>query len=303
MIYQQFQNNLYNLLNKDISNIAIAVSGGSDSIALLMLTHHWAKKNNVNLTIISVDHNLRRESKVENEYIKNISHKLGYKHYILDFNHQNNFSNLQARAREARYQLMTELCLKLDILTLLTAHHLDDNIETMLMHFFRGTGIAGLKGMPLRNGKLVRPLLSVPRNIIKEFANSQNLTWVEDSSNDSDDYTRNFFRNRLIPSLIPVLPEIHMNLEKNLHRFSEAYDLYYQAVEFHKKKLLRPNGNEIHIPILLLKKTNPLQTIIYEIIKEYGFSPPQSEELIWLMDSVNGKSIISISHRVIINRR
>ena len=157
--------------------------------------------------------------------------------------------------------------------------------------------------MPVRNGNLIRPFLSVSRSMLKEFATTQNLTWVEDSSNASDHYTRNFFRNQLIPSLIPIFPEIHMNLEENLHRFSEGFVLYRHAVESYKKKLLKPNGDEIHIPILLLKKTVPLQTIVYEIIKEYGFSPVQSDELIRLMDSVNGKYIISNSHRIIKNRR
>ena len=95
----------------------------------------------------------------------------------------------------------------------------------------------------------------------------------------------------------------HSNLEKNLHRFSEADILYQQAIALHKKKLLKPNGSEIHIPILLLKKAIPIQTIIYEIIKEYGFSSAQTEELIKLMDSTNGKYISGSSHRIIKNRR
>jgi tRNA(Ile)-lysidine synthase len=125
---------------------------------------------------------------------------------------------------------------------------------------------------------------------------------VEDSSNVSDDYTRNYFRNQLIPSLRNIYPEINSNLEKNLLRFSEASVLYQQAIGLHKKKLFKLNGSEIHIPILLLKKAIPVHTIIYEIIKEYGFSPAQTEELIKLMDSTNGKYIFSSSHRIIKNR-
>lgn len=247
------------------------------------------------------------ESERDEQFVRNLTDHYKKTFYIKKFDTKKYAElqkcSIQVAARDLRYKWFDALISDGSFKYVFTAHHLDDNIETMLMHFFRGTGIAGLKGMPLRNGNLVRPLLSVPRNIIKEFADSQNLTWVEDSSNASDDYTRNFFRNQLIPSLIPVFPEIHVNLEKNLRRFSDAYDLYFQAVEFYKKKLLKPNGVEIHIPILLLKKTDPLQTIVYEIIKHYGFSPPQSEELIRLMDSVNGKYIISSSHRIIKNRR
>ncbi|KAJ6644888.1 ATP-dependent zinc metalloprotease FtsH [Pseudolycoriella hygida] len=83
--------------------VALAVSGGSDSVALLMLTHRWAKASNVNLVVISIDHHLRQESKLENEYVRALSHKLGYEHHQLHFDHQNNFANLQARAREAHF--------------------------------------------------------------------------------------------------------------------------------------------------------------------------------------------------------
>jgi tRNA(Ile)-lysidine synthase len=249
------------------------------------------------------------ESERDEQFVRNLTDHYKKTFYIKKFDTKKYAElqkcSIQVAARDLRYKWFDALISDPpgSFKFVFTAHHLDDNLETMLMHFFRGTGMAGLKGMPIKNGNLVRPLLSVPKSIIKEFANSQDLRWVEDSSNASDDYTRNFFRNRLIPTLIPVFPEIHMNLEKNLHRFSEAYDLYHQAVERHKKRLLKPNGSEIHIPILLLRKTSPLQTIVYEIIKDYGFSSPQSEELIRLMDSVNGKYIISNSHRIIKNRR
>jgi tRNA(Ile)-lysidine synthase len=286
--------------------ILLAVSGGMDSVVLTSC----ASMLDLDFGIAHVNFQLRgEESERDEQFVRNLADHYKKTFYVKKFDTEKYAElqkcSIQVAARDLRYKWFDALISdhRDSFKFIFTAHHLDDNIETMLMHFFRGTGIAGLKGMPLRNGNLVRPLLSVPRNIIKEFANSQDLKWVEDSSNASDDYTRNFFRNRLIPSLIPVFPEIHMNLEKNLHRFSEAYDLYRQSVEFHKKKLLKTNGDEIHIPIMLLKKTNPLQTIIYEIIKEYGFSPPQSEELIRLMDSLNGKYITSSSHRIIKNRR
>ncbi|HSZ34205.1 MAG TPA: tRNA lysidine(34) synthetase TilS [Puia sp.] len=286
--------------------ILLAVSGGMDSVVLTSC----ASILDLDFGIAHANFQLRgEESERDEQFVRDLAGHYGKTFYVKKFDTKKYAElqkcSIQVAARNLRYKWFDALMSDHPNLFrfVFTAHHLDDNIETMLMHFFRGTGIAGLKGMPIRKGNLVRPLLSIPKSVIMEFAYSQNLTWVEDSSNASDDYTRNFFRNRLIPSLTPVYPEILMNLEKNLHRFSEAYDLYHQAVEFHKKKLLKANGDEVHIPILLLKKTNPLQTIIYEIIKDYGFSPPQSEELIRLMDSVNGKYLISSSHRIIKNRR
>lgn len=100
MLYEKFEYNINNLIgNFGLSKIAVAVSGGSDSVALLYLANIWAEKNNIELFVISVDHNLRAQSKQETHYIQNISNSLNRKHYSLSFDHQNNFSNLQERAR------------------------------------------------------------------------------------------------------------------------------------------------------------------------------------------------------------
>jgi tRNA(Ile)-lysidine synthase len=172
----------------------------------------------------------------------------------------------------------------------------------MLMHFFRGTGIAGLRAMQEKQGKLIRPLLNFSRADIKSFAGEQKLSWVEDSSNETDKYTRNYFRNKLIPEIEKVFPEAWHNLGGNLRRFAEVEVLYRQAVEQHKKKLMKKVGEETHIPILLLKKTEPLTTVLFEILQEFGFSSAQVEDCLNLTESSNGKYISGNTHRIIKNR-
>ena len=186
---------------------------------------------------------------------------------------------------------------------IMTGHHLDDNIETMLMHFFRGSGITGISGMPVKNNHIVRPLLSIPRSDIKSYAEYQSLSWVEDSSNRKEEYTRNYFRNHLIPSIQQIFPEVHKNLQNNLWRFSETKELFERAITQLKKKLLSHHGAEAHIPIELLRKQGALKTILFELLKEYHFKPAQLDEIIGLMDSTNGKYISSTSHRIIRNRK
>ncbi|MCC8417072.1 MAG: tRNA lysidine(34) synthetase TilS [Rickettsia endosymbiont of Bryobia graminum] len=252
MIYQQFQNNLYHLLDKNITNIAIAVSGGSDSVALLMLAHKWAKDNNVNLIVISIDHNLRQESKIENRYIKNISHKLGYKHYILDFDHQNNFSNLQARARQARYQLMTKLCLKLDVLTLLTAHHLDDYIENYCMRLEKKSSIFGLSNSNINwynNIRIIRPFFNISKQLLVDYLIENNIKWFEDKSNLSDKYTRNVIRKKLtteeiykkdtiINQLYTINNQVNENLQPEfiscIPESARIFDLGFSIIDLSK---------------------------------------------------------------------
>jgi tRNA(Ile)-lysidine synthase len=302
----EFQHSIYRLGVTKNDRILVAVSGGMDSAVL----SECCSLTDLDFGIAHANFQLRgAESERDELFVRHLALKYNKTFFTKKFETkkfaEKERCSIQVAARILRYEWFRTLMGKdkESFQFLFTAHHLDDNIETMLMHFFRGTGIAGLTGMPQKNEELIRPLLNISKIRLKDFATSQNLDWVEDSSNASDDYTRNYFRNQLIPSLSNIFPEIHINLVKNLHRFSEASILYQQAIALHKKKLLKPIGSEIHIPILLLKKAIPIQTIIYEIIKEYGFSSAQTEELIKLMDSTNGKYISGSSHRIIKNRR
>ncbi|WP_315814897.1 tRNA lysidine(34) synthetase TilS [Paraflavitalea speifideaquila] len=185
---------------------------------------------------------------------------------------------------------------------IVTAHHLDDNIETVLMKFFKGTGVAGLRGILPKQGKIVRPLLFARKEELVQFATGRQLAWVEDSSNAQDKYARNYLRNQVIPLLQNIYPEVVNNLAGNINRFRDVEVLYHQSVEGHLKKLLEYKGNEIHIPVLKLKKANPLPTLVYEIGKPYGFTAAQIPDMIHLLESESGRYVASGSHRMIRNR-
>src|SRR6185312_9375790 len=172
-----------------------------------------------------------------------------------------------------------------------------------LMNFFKGTGIKGLQGILPKQGKIIRPLLFAKKLEIVSFAKENNLSFVEDSSNLSDKYTRNYFRNQLIPSIQKVFPEVEENLLHNIERFKDAEMLYQQAVDLHKKKLLELKGKEIHVPVLKLLKAEPLSTIVYEIIKEYGFTAHQTDEVLHLLKSGSGKYVSSSTHKIIKDRK
>jgi tRNA(Ile)-lysidine synthase len=216
-------------------------------------------------------------------------------------------------ARELRYKWFEEVASSPDSYReqeagsgnepwIVTAHHANDNIETLLMNFFKGTGIKGLQGILPRQGNIIRPLLFAKKEEILQFARENNLSFVEDSSNISDKYTRNYFRHQLIPALQKVFPQVQENLLNNIDRYREIEILYSQSVVLHKKKLLETKGNEVHIPVLKLLKVEPLKTILYEIIKDYGFTAHQTEEVSFLLKSESGKYISSATHKIIKNR-
>jgi tRNA(Ile)-lysidine synthase len=170
------------------------------------------------------------------------------------------------------------------------------------MNFFKGTGISGLRGIEPKHDKIIRPLLFASKHDIIEYANDQRLQWVNDSSNDETKYTRNFFRHEIIPAIEKVYPDVKKNLAANIERSTEAELLYRQAIEAHKKKLLEYKGSEVHIPVLKLAKIEPLKSIVYEIIKNYGFSSNQVDEVVKLLSSESGKYMVSASHRILRNR-
>lgn len=205
---------------------------------------------------------------------------------------------IQVAARELRYEWFASLTPGL----IVTAHHLDDNIETLLMNFFKGTGIAGLHGILPRQGKIVRPLLFARKEELATYAAERQLSWVEDSSNASDKYSRNYVRHQLMPVLQKLYPGVEQQLAANINRFREIEILYRQSIDLHKKKLLEARGAEWHIPVLKLQKTVPLATVLYEIIREFGFSPRQTDEVMALLDSSSGKYVQSSTHRIIRNR-
>jgi tRNA(Ile)-lysidine synthase len=285
--------------------LLLTVSGGLDSVVLTECCY----RSGFEFGIAHANFQLRgEESTRDEEFVKALAAKYG-KSFLSKKMSAEEYAgqaavSIQVAARELRYRWFKEI-LERDpahYRFILTAHHLDDNIETMLMHFFRGTGIAGLRGMPAKQGTLIRPLLGFPKSALRSFAEDQQLSWVEDSSNESDKYTRNYFRNRLIPEVETVFPEVRHNLKANLRRFAEVEALYLQAIQQHKKKLMNRVGEEVHIPVLLLKKTQPLHTILFELIQGFGFSAAQVEECLKLVDSSNGKYISSNTHRIIKNR-
>ena len=285
--------------------LLLAVSGGVDSVVLT----YCCAKIGLDFAIAHANFQLRGpESDRDEDFVRLLAEKFKKPFLVRKFDTavyaKNKKFSIQVAARELRYNWFNGFLGSeqgsYDFL--LTAHHSDDNIETLLMHFFRGTGIAGLQGIPEKKERIIRPMLFTSKSDLKSFAIKNHLDWMEDSSNATVDYTRNYFRNQLIPSLEVVYPDLLQNLGNNISRFKEAGILYEQAILQHKKKLLHISGSEIHIPILKLKKTIPLKSVCFEMIKEYHFSASQTDEFIHLLDSTNGKYISSPSHRIIKNR-
>lgn len=278
--------------------LIIAVSGGIDSVVLCEL----CQQTGYDFIIAHCNFKLRgKESERDEQFVRELGKKYGVEVLVQQFDTNKytaeNKLSTQEAARELRYNWFAELVRSNNPTPdgrnfLLTAHHADDNNETVLMNFFRGTGLHGLTGIPAKNGYIRRPLLNFSKEELLEFAYQSKLDFVEDSSNQSSKYTRNFFRNELIPSISQVYPQVKNNLQDNIFRFKEIEKLYKFSVGEIKQKLCKYKGSEIHIPVKQLLQYNN-RALIYEIICEYGFTEKQVDETIKLAASNSGKYIES----------
>ena len=286
MITQEiFNSNLDFLLPEKPSHIAVAVSGGADSMALTLLTNNWAKARKVKLTAITVDHNLRPESKFEAETVHKWCKKYKINHTILTYTGVIPTSNIEAVAREYRYELLTNYMKDKSINYLLIAHNQDEQRETFFLNLARGSGVYGLCGMPTiseRMGiKIIRPMLNFTKQEIKEYLNSIQQEWIEDPSNSDTKYKRVRIRN--LKKLIDTLGLSNARLSdtmKNMERVRNSIEFFVsecieKAVISNGSKLVLDTEKFLYYPSEICLRT------LAKLIKDFTNSdyPPRFESI------------------------
>ena len=281
-------------------HFVLAVSGGADSVALA----HLLKGAGINFEIAHCNFKLRgAESDRDEAFVKNLAVSIDVpfscKHFDTEAYAATNKISIQEAARDLRYAWFATFNT-----IVITAHHANDNIETVFMHLCRGTGIAGLTGIePYKvNERLLRPLLIFHKQEIIDYAKEAGIAFVEDSSNASDKYTRNFFRHQVLPAVQEVYPQAEHNILHTIKHLREVSEVYKAAMQKIVSKLQFINGNEIHIPVLMWQKAKPLGTITFEMLYPYGFTAAQMPEAIKLLHAHNGAVLMSSTHRLIKNR-
>jgi len=186
------------------NQFAIAVSGGADSMALCLLADLWAKAQGRQVIALTVDHGLRDKAAAEAQTVADWLAAHGISHHVLPWQGDKPATGIQAAAREARYALMAEWCRDNGITAIMTAHHLEDQVETFLLRAERGSGLDGLACMAAETAlsgiKLVRPLLPVSKFRLRETLSAMNQDWIEDPSNQNPAYRRTKMR-KLVTAL------------------------------------------------------------------------------------------------------
>jgi len=254
---------------KDIKNtlpkeekIIVATSGGPDSMCLLNIL----KDNKYDIVCAHVNHNLREESKEEAKMVEDYCKK---NKIIFEFTEIKGYKgNTENYAREERYKFFEKLIDKYNSKYLLTAHHGDDLVETILMRISRGTDITGLKGFTKitdrKNYKIYRPLIIVTKEDILKYLKNKNIKYALDRTNEEDTYTRNRFRKYILK---PLKKE-NKNIHKNFIKLSNQVEEYERHIKNEKEKIINNIYNENIINLKELNKEDELMqtAIIYTIL-------------------------------------
>lgn len=230
----------YEELLKDQAIIAVAVSGGGDSMGLAHILSRWCSKNNRQLHVLTVNHNLRPEAKEEAKQVEQwVNNWPSTVHYTLNWNHEDKpETRLQEEARNARYQLLEQHCVTHNIKCLFIAHHQDDQFETFIIRLTSGSGLKGLAAMPnctetSMGVYKVRPLLAYSHDEILEYCRTHDLKWIEDPSNHNDDFKR--VRVRKAASFLEQEGLSTKRIERLTHRLNRAD----RALEHYKYEALQ----------------------------------------------------------------
>ena len=275
-------------------NFLIAVSGGVDSMVLADLF----LKNNLNFSIAHCNFKLRsKESDTDHDFVKKWSLKHKIHCHSNEFNTvkfcKKNKMGIQEGARKLRYDWFDELLSKYDFDYLVTAHHLDDQIETYLINSSRGSGIKGLLGIVSSTKKFFRPLLDVLKIDILNYAKLNSIDYREDSSNSNDDYQRNMIRNSILPRFKEFDDNVMLKFKTTINNLYSTKIFVDQVIEDTKNELFQIDSKSIKVNIEMLMQKKPLEFYVHNLFYEFGFN---YKEVIKIFNSDSGRLILSTTH-------
>lgn len=281
--------------------LLLTVSGGIDSVVLV----HLCKKIQLEIGVAHCNFQLRDTESDEDElFVQELCTQYNIPIFIQKFSTsdyavQRKLST-QLAARELRYNWFNEIIENNNYDYIVTAHHLDDQIETFLINLTRGTGLEGLTGIPEQNDKIIRPLLIFSRNEIENFANKNQIDWREDSSNASDKYLRNKIRHAVVPVLKQLNPSFLTSFQETLNHLKQSVELVEDVTAIMYERIVTQLDNKIQINIEELLKLKNYKSYLYQWLKEYGFTA--WDDIYNLPHTQSGKQVFSNSYILLKDR-
>lgn len=297
----------HSLLQKK-SKYIVALSGGADSVALLLIL----LSQGYNVEAAHCNFHLRGdESNRDEKFVTELCHEKNVKLHLAHFDtisySQLHKVSIEMAARHLRYSYFEQLSKDIGASGVCVAHHRDDSVETVLINLIRGTGLHGLTGIHPQNGNILRPLLCVSRDEIETFLNSVNQLYVTDSTNLKDDFIRNKIRLNIIPALREINPSISESIQNTSERIYDAIGIFDKSLESAIKRVSVLNSDGIVINTDDLLKEPSSEYILFTILRNYNFSPAMVKQIYEVIHSDNkdkcGKYFESSTHLLVFDRK
>lgn len=298
---------LHYIQQKDLivphQKVLLAISGGMDSMVMLRLFH----QSGIAFEIAHCNFGLRGvESDLDQQLVLETAKKLGiivhHKRFDTKGYAQSNGLSIQMAARELRYSWFETLRNNRNLDLIATAHHQDDHTETVLINIIRGSGIKGLQGILPTRDQLIRPMLFATRADIERYAKDNNLVYREDASNADTKYLRNKIRHQLISLCKEINPSFNQSIQRLSDIALESQLFLTHYIKLIRQDILHQEGDLLYLSIEKLKGYPAPGLILYELLKEYAFTPEVCAEIGQSMNSQPGKSFFSTHYQCMKDR-
>jgi tRNA(Ile)-lysidine synthase len=306
-VLKQFEVNIHkNTLFSKADRLLVAFSGGVDSVVLSDLLH----KLGYQFDLAHCNFQLRgTEANDDTEFCKSYAESIQSTCHVNYFNTKEyakkNKLSIQMAARDLRYTWFKELIEKHHYSYILTAHHANDNIETLFVNLIRGTGIKGLQGIPEKQNNIIRPLLFATKDSIKQYASKNELRFREDSSNQEIKYKRNFIRHQIVPELKKLNPALEETINTSIHFFKQSSEIVNQFADLKFKEICKEENNQLLIDIKLVLNEKQKETLLFEWLHSKNFKTSQIQQLceVLVSDKHIGKQFSSDVYQLVIDRK
>ncbi len=295
------KNTLFNKSDK----LLLAFSGGVDSVVLADLLH----KAGYTFDLAHCNFQLRgTEANGDTEFCKTYADSIHSRFHVTYFDTKKyalaNKLSIQMAARELRYTWFKSLKEEFGFKYILTAHHANDNIETLFVNLIRGTGIKGLEGIPEKHRDVVRPLLFATKEEIRHYASLNKITYREDSSNVEVKYKRNFIRHQIVPELKKLNPAVEQTIQTSIQFFKQSSEIVTAFAALKFKEICKTENDQLYITIDLLLKEKQKETLLFEWLHDHKFKTNQIQQLCEVLISghFTGKQFSSATHQLVVDR-
>lgn len=295
---ETFHQALRNLLqNPESNNFLLAVSGGADSMVLLQLFYSLELK----FQVAHVNYHLRgADSDADQQLVQDFCLENNIPFHVYEVSHkdQKPENSIQNWARNLRYDFFRKIQNAENLHYLVTAHHLNDQLETFIINLSKASGIHGLSGIPANENQIIRPLLSFTKGDIYGFAEAHHLEFREDVSNKKNDYLRNFIRNEIAPKLLETNENFLQNFAKSINYLNQTKRLVEEKIRQSELELFSEKDHVFYLNKAKFAEQDDLTK--FEILKKFGFQ--DENEISKIVKADKGKTFNSADFQLLVDR-